>query len=99
MNRAQSLIQPECADIGKSFQVSGVIEIVIISIIFIMLIFAASYNNMTDPTEAEDVKKKEDYMNGLIISSAVLSTILLAVGVWHVYTSGRAKKCINKQAT
>ncbi|UBZ25679.1 11K virion structural protein [Carcinus maenas nudivirus] len=96
MNRARELIQPVCNDISKALQLSGGIEVIIIIIIFIMLVFAASYNNMYTPTLTEDVTKKADYINGLIIASAVLSTILMAVGIWHLYTSGKAKKCIQK---
>ncbi|UVX94950.1 11K [Callinectes sapidus nudivirus] len=94
MQRAQALIKPECMDVSKAFQLSGVIEVIIIAIIFIMLIFAASYNNMYNPTTTQDTDKKEKYINGLVISSAVLSTILFMVGIWHVWTSGKAKKCI-----
>lgn len=94
MSAATRFLKPQCQDAAKSVNISGMIEIVIISIIFIMLIFAASYNNMTDPSTAEDIDKKEKYMNGLIISSAVISLILLGVGIWHVVTSGSLKKCL-----
>lgn len=94
MQSARNYLRPQCMDIGKSLQISAIIEIGLIAIIFIMLIFAASYNNMVSTTQLEDGKKKEKYINGLIISSAVLSTILLAVGIWHMFISGKAKKCL-----
>ncbi|UHB41834.1 11K virion structural protein [Macrobrachium rosenbergii nudivirus] len=94
MNRAQALIAPECNDVAKAMQLSGMIEIVVVAIVFIMLVFAASYNNMAKPTDTSDIAAKEKYINGLIIASAVIVTIALFVGIWHVYTSGKAKKCI-----
>ncbi len=92
--KAMNYIKPACAQIARSVQISAMIEIVVIVIIFIMLVFAASYNGAVNPVDTEEMAKKEKYINGLIISSAVISFILLAVGIWHVWTSGRMKtKC------
>lgn len=96
MNRVSGYIRPECSDIGKAFMISGGIEIAIIAVVFIMLVFVASYNNMYKPTTTEDVAKKEKYINGMVITSTVFSAILLIIGIWHVYASGKAKKCIDK---
>lgn len=101
MQSVRNLARPECLDISRSLTISGVVEIVIIAIIFIMLIFTAAYNNMykPDPGIVADVEKKAKYMNGMIISSAVLSCILLIVGIWHIYVANRAKGCIEKSTT
>ncbi|QBB28694.1 11K virion structural protein [Homarus gammarus nudivirus] len=96
---ASALMKPVCADIAKSMQLSGIIGIVVTVIIFIMLIFAAAYNNMYNPTDPDDIKKKDSYINSLIISSAIISIVCLATGIWHVYTSGKVKKCIDGNLT
>lgn len=90
----QRYFAPHCADISKAFMLSGGIEIAIISIVFIMLVFAASYNNMYNPQDDADSTKKEKYLNGLIITSSVFSCVMLIIGIWHVYVSGKARKCI-----
>lgn len=97
MQRANQYFRPECVDVGKAFMISGGIEIAIITVVFIMLIFVASYNNMYNPTTTEDIAKKDKYINGLVITSTVLSAILLVIGVWHVFTSSKAKKCIENK--
>ncbi|AII15888.1 11K virion structural protein [Penaeus monodon nudivirus] len=94
MQTARTFIKPQCADIAKSLQMSAVIEIIFIAIVFTMLVVAATYNNVVKPTDLADQAKKEKYINGLIITSAVFSCILLIIGVWHMYVSGKAKKCI-----
>lgn len=96
MQRATQLLRPECADISKAMMLSGSISVAVVAIIFIMLIFAASYNNMYNPTETADLDKKEKYLNGLIIASAVLTGLLIVVQIWHIYVSGKAKKCIER---
>ncbi len=93
----QRYFQPQCMDVAKAFMLSGGIEIALVSIVFIMLVFAASYNNMYNPQLTEDVTKKEKYLNGLIITSAVFSAVLLIIGIWHVYVSGKARKCIESK--
>ncbi|UVT30885.1 11K virion structural protein [Penaeus vannamei nudivirus] len=94
MQTARSYMKLECTDISKSLQISAILQMMITAIIFIMLIFAASYNNMVNPTGDEGMEKKEKYINGLVISSAVISTLLFIIGVWHVYVAIKAKKCI-----
>lgn len=90
----RSFVKPACQDVAKAMGISGVIEIVIIVIIFIMLVFAAAYKNMPDPDLSDDIIAKAKYINGLVIASAIISIILLAVGIWHVVTANNVKKCI-----
>ncbi|UOT91849.1 11K [Aratus pisonii nudivirus] len=99
MNRTSQYLRPECGDISKALMLSGGIEIALLAIVFIMIIFAASYNNMYNPTDTADLDKKEKYINGLIVTSAVIVGITLCIGIWHVYVSGKAKKCLEGIAT
>lgn len=92
---ARNTFRTGCAEIGRSMMISGVTEIVVIVIIFIMLVFAAAYNNKADPTTAEEIEAKQKYINSLIVGSAIVSLILVAVGVWHLIASNNVKKCIN----
>ena len=94
MQRAAQYLRPQCLDISKALMLSGGIEIAVIGIVFIMLCFAASYNNMWNPTTTDDVAKKEKYLNGIIITSCVFSALMLFVGIWHVYVAQKAKRCI-----
>uniref|UniRef100_A0AAU8GCB9 Uncharacterized protein n=1 Tax=Faxonius propinquus nudivirus TaxID=3139431 RepID=A0AAU8GCB9_9VIRU len=88
-------LKPECIDMSKAMAISGTIEIIIIVIIFIMLVFVASYNNMTPPATDEEIAAKAKYINGLVIASAVISLILVGVGIWHLMSSSKVKKCID----
>lgn len=93
----QRYFQPQCMDVAKAFMLSGGIEIALVSIVFIMLVFAATYNNMYNPPAGDDGATKEKYLNGLIITSTVFCSVLLIIGIWHVYVSGKARKCIESK--
>lgn len=96
---SRSSFRTGCSEIGRSMMISGVTEIVIIAIVFIMLVFAAAYNNKADPTTAEDIEAKQKYINSLIVGSAIVSLVLVAVGIWHLIASNNVKKCITLTST
>ncbi|QLI62462.1 11K [Dikerogammarus haemobaphes nudivirus] len=91
---ARSTFRTGCTEISKSMMISAIIEIVIITIIFIMLVFAAGYNNKADPTDAEEIAAKDKYISNLIVASAITSLILVLVGIWHIIAANNVKKCI-----
>lgn len=94
MSSVNRVLRPKCPDIAKAMVLSGMFEIVIIVIIFIMLVFAAGYNNMPDPADDTEVIKKHKYINSLIIASAIVSLVLVGVGIWHLMSSNRLKECV-----
>jgi len=87
-----------CNDVAKAMGISGIVEIIIIVCIFIILVFAAAYNNKADPSEAGEIEAKQKYINHLIVTAAIISLLLVGVGVWHLVASNNVKKCIGANA-
>lgn len=88
-----------CSEVGKNMMISGIVEIIVIVIIFVMLIVAAAYNNKTDPTDPAEIEAKVKYMNNLIVGSAVVSLVLVAIGIWHLLASNAVRKCITNTSS
>lgn len=91
---ARNSFRTGCGEISKSMMLSAVIEIIIIVIVFIMLVVAASYNRLAEAVTDEEIAAKQKYINGLIVASAIISLILVAVGAWHIIAANNLKKCI-----
>ncbi|UBZ25586.1 11K virion structural protein [Crangon crangon nudivirus] len=88
------MFKPQCVDIAKGMQLSGTIEIVLVSIIFIMLMFGSVYNNSpAGSSEAEDAAKAQ-HINRIILMVTFMAFILMGVGIWHIIGTNRVKKCV-----
>lgn len=95
LSNIKQRITPECDNFKDSIVLAGVIELIMVIVIFILLVAALIYLQWYNPqtNAANDDKNKNT--KGLLIAAAIITLITSAVGIWQIVVGGKLKKCIN----
>lgn len=94
--QAMRKITPQCINMAPSLFLSGVIELVIISVNVILLLGTILYNYMHKAADDSAKDKKAKILGRLMLANTLLTVLTAFVAVWHIFVSGKLRKCITE---
>ena len=95
LSNIKQRITPECENFKDSIVLAGVIELIMVIVIFILLVAALIYLQWYNPATNSANEDKSKTTKGILIAAAIITAITRAVGIWQIVVGGKLKKCIN----
>jgi heme/copper-type cytochrome/quinol oxidase subunit 2 len=95
LSNIKQRITPECDNFKDSIVLAGVIELIMVVVVFIILVAALIYIQWYTPATNAGTENQGKNTKGLLIAAAIITLITSAIGIWQIVVGGKLKKCIN----